>query len=424
MTQKETKNDIIFNLIKKEQNRQIKTLGLIASENFVSDNVLKCAGSILTNKYSEGYPMNRYYAGCKFVDEIENIAINRAKDLFKANYINVQPHSGSQANLAVLMACLNPGDTILGFNISHGGHLSHGAYVNFSGIIYKSFFYGVKKETGLINYDQMKYLANKKQPKLIICGASSYSRDIDYCFFKQVADSINALLLADISHTAGLIVKGLLNNPIKHCHVVTTTTHKTLRGPRGGLIIMGKDFEFQKNQNLNKMSNFINRSVFPGTQGGALQHIISAKAVAFEESLSNNFLIYAKNIIRNAKLLSKELQKMNYNVISGGTDNHCLLIDLNNKNITGLKAQTLLEKSDIICNKNMIPFDDKNANITSGIRIGSAGITTRGLSLKDVKKIPLLIHAVLSKNKSYKEIKLKINNMMNKYPLFNKQFIL
>ena len=376
--------EIIFDLIKKEQKRQINGIELIASENFVSNDVMKAAGSVLTNKYAEGYPGKRYYGGCEVIDEVESIAINRAKELFGAEYANVQPHSGSQANASVFHAFLRPGDKILGFDLAHGGHLTHGSSVNFSGRIYNASFYGVEKETGLLDYCEIRRIANKEKPQMIIAGASAYSRDIDFSEFRNIADEVNAFLLADISHPSGLIAKGLLNDPIPHCHVVTTTTHKTLRGARGGLILMGKDFENPfglkyKSGKLKPMSNQIDMGVFPGNQGGPLEHVIAAKAVGFREALTDDFLKYMVRVRNNAKAMANELSKRNYNLISGGTDNHLMLIDLRNKKITGKEAEEALVKADITANKNMVPFDDKSPFVTSGIRFGTAAITTLSL---------------------------------------------
>ena len=374
----------IFELIAEEKERQLNGIELIASENFTSPQVMEAAGSVLTNKYAEGYPGKRYYGGCEVVDKIEQLAIDRAKELFVAEYANVQPHSGSQANAAVYQACLKPGDTILGFDLSHGGHLTHGSPVNFSGKLYRPVFYGVDEETGVINYDKIEEIAKKERPKLIIAGASAYSRDMDFKRFREIADSVDALLLADIAHPAGLIAKGILNDPMPHCHFVTTTTHKTLRGPRGGLILMGQDFENPfgiklKNGNLRKMSALINLAVFPGNQGGPLEHIIAAKAIAFGEALSDEFLHYMLQVKKNAEAMAAAFVAKDYKIISGGTDNHMMLIDLRNKNITGKDAENILVKADITANKNMVPFDDKSPFITSGIRFGTAAITTRGL---------------------------------------------
>src|SRR5690554_5185148 len=363
----------IFELIEDEKQRQLNGLELIASENFVSDQVMEAAGSVLTNKYAEGYPGRRYYGGCEVVDEVEQLAIDRAKALFGAEYANVQPHSGSQANTAVFAACLKPGDKFLGFDLSHGGHLTHGSPVNFSGRLYNPVFYGVDEETGVLNYDKIQAIALKERPKMIIAGASAYSRDMDFKRFREIADSVGAILMADIAHPAGLIAKGILNDPIPHCHIVTTTTHKTLRGPRGGLILMGADFDNPfgiklKNGSLRKMSALLDLAVFPGNQGGPLMHIIAAKAVAFGEALDDSFLHYMLQVKKNAAAMAKAFVDKGYKIISGGTDNHMMLIDLRNKNITGKDAENMLVKADITANKNMVPFDDKSPFITSGIR--------------------------------------------------------
>ena len=416
----------IFDLIQDEKERQLNGLELIASENFVSDQVMEAAGSVLTNKYAEGYPNKRYYGGCEVVDIVEQLAIDRAKTLFGAEYVNVQPHSGSQANSAVFFALLKPGDKILGFDLSHGGHLTHGSPVNFSGTLYKTSFYGVEKETGVLNYDKIQEIAKKENPKVIIAGASAYSRDIDFKRFREIADSVSALLVADISHPAGLIAKGILNDPIPHCHVVTTTTHKTLRGPRGGMIMMGKDFENPwgitlKNGKPKMMSSFLNSAVFPGNQGGPLEHIIAAKAIAFGEALTDEFLHYQIQVKKNAAAMAKAFVKKGYNIISGGTDNHMMLIDLRNKNITGKEAENALVKADITVNKNMVPFDDKSPFVTSGIRVGSAAITTRGLKEKDMDGIVSLIDDVINdfENETVLEaIAEKVNTMMSHRPLF------
>jgi len=379
----------IFELIQKEEERQIKGIELIASENYVSQNVLDAAGSILTNKYAEGYPSKRYYGGCEIVDQIEQLAIERLKLLFNAEYANVQPHSGSQANSAVYLACLKPGDKILGFDLSHGGHLTHGSPVNFSGQLYNAFFYGVSKDSGLIDYKTMREIALKEKPKMLICGASAYSRDWDYSFFREVADEIGAILFADISHPSGLIAKGLLNDPLQLCDIVTTTTHKTLRGPRGGVIMMGKDFDNpwgykNKKGDKKRMSTILNSAVFPGSQGGPLEHVIAAKAVAFGEALQDNFFEYMLRVKQNAHCLAEGLSSLGYDIVSEGTDNHCLLIDLRSKNITGKDAEFALGQANITVNKNMVPFDNQSPFITSGIRIGSAAITTRGMTINDI----------------------------------------
>jgi len=416
----------IFDLILDEQDRQIHGLELIASENFVSDQVLEAAGSILTNKYAEGYPGKRYYGGCEVVDQIEQIAIDRAKALFGADYANVQPHSGSQANTAVFHACLQPGDKILGFDLSHGGHLTHGSPVNFSGRLYNPVFYGVEKETGILNYDKIQEIATKEQPKLIIAGASAYSRDMDFARFREIADSVGALLLADISHPAGLIAKGLMNDPIPHCHIVTTTTHKTLRGPRGGLILMGKDFENPfglktPKGELRMMSALLDSGVFPGNQGGPLEHIIAAKAVAFGEALSDEFFSYMLQVQKNAKAMAAAFVKRGYDIISGGTDNHMMLIDLRNKNITGKEAENALVKAEITVNKNMVPFDDKSPFVTSGIRVGTPAITTRGLVEADMETIVALIDEVIQNYTDeavLENVADAVNELMGERPIF------
>ncbi len=386
----------IFDLIQDEKERQLNGLELIASENFVSEQVMKAQGSVLTNKYAEGYPGKRYYGGCEVVDVIEQIAIDRAKELFGAEYVNVQPHSGSQANTAVFAACLQPGDTILGFDLAHGGHLTHGSPVNFSGKLYNPVFYGVNKETGLIDYEHLNEQAQKHKPKLIIAGASAYSRDMDFKRFREIADSVGAILMADISHPAGLIAKGILSDPLPHCHVVTTTTHKTLRGPRGGMIMIGKDFENPlglklKSGKLKKMSTLFNSAVFPGNQGGPLEHVIAAKAVAFGEALTDQFLEYQIQVRANAQAMAEAFIARGYNIISGGTDNHMMLIDLRNKNITGKDAEIALGKAEITVNKNMVPFDTESPFVTSGIRIGTPAITTRGLVEEDMENVVSLI---------------------------------
>ena len=416
----------IFDLIKKEQQRQLSGIELIASENFTSPDVMFACGSVLTNKYAEGYPGKRYYGGCEVVDEIETLAIERAKSLFGAEYANVQPHSGSQANAAVFNAFLKPGDKLLGFDLSHGGHLTHGSSVNFSGIFYKTSFYGVEKNTGLLNYEKIADIAKKEKPNMIIAGASAYSRDMDFKKFRDIADSVGAFLLADISHPSGLIAKGLLNDPLPHCHVVTTTTHKTLRGPRGGLILMGKNFDNPfgkkyKNGNIKPMSNLLDLAVFPGNQGGPLEHIIGGKAIAFGEAIEDSFMEYIVNVRNNAKAMANELVSRNYNIISGGTDNHMMLIDLRNKNITGKDAERTLVNADITANKNMVPFDDKSPFITSGIRFGTAAVTTRGLKENDMKTIVNFIDQALTNpdNKNLiTNIKFEVNELMSKLPLF------
>ena len=420
------KDTEIFELILDEQDRQIHGIELIASENFVSDETMEAAGSCLTNKYAEGYPNKRYYGGCEVVDVVEQIAIDRAKALFGAEYVNVQPHSGSQANTAVYATCLKPGDKILGFDLSHGGHLTHGSPVNFSGKLYNPVFYGVEKETGLLNYDKIQEIATKEQPKMIIAGASAFSRDIDYKRFREIADSVGALLMADISHPAGLIAKGLLNDPVPHCHIITTTTHKTLRGPRGGMIMMGKDFPNPFGIKTPKgetrmMSSLLDSSVFPGNQGGPLMHIIAAKAVAFGEALTDEFFHYTLQVQKNAKAMAEAFVKRGYDIISGGTDNHMMLIDLRNKGISGKQAEEALGLAEITVNKNMVPFDDKSPFVTSGIRIGTPAITTRGLKEEDMEVIVELIDKVLM-NKDNEEVvaqvKEQINEMMAEKPMF------
>ena len=420
------KDQQIFDLIQEEEQRQLQGLELIASENFVSNQVLEATGSVLTNKYAEGYPGKRYYGGCEIVDEVEQLAIDRAKTLFGADYVNVQPHSGSQANTAVFFACLKPGDTFLGFDLSHGGHLTHGSPVNFSGKLYNPVFYGVDKTTGLINMDVVEEIAIREKPKMIIAGASAYSREFDYKRFREIADNVGAILLADISHPAGLIAKGIISDPIPYCHIVTTTTHKTLRGPRGGMIMMGKDFENPfgirlKNGNLKKMSSLLNSGIFPGNQGGPLEHVIAAKAVAFGEALTDDFLHYSVQVKKNAKVMAKAFMDKDYQIISGGTDNHMLLIDLRNKNITGKEAEEALVKADITVNKNMVPFDDKSPFVTSGIRIGTPAITTRGLVETDMQLVVDLVDEVIMNfNDSEKldAIALKVNELMAGRDLF------
>ncbi|CAM1370798.1 serine hydroxymethyltransferase [Tenacibaculum litopenaei] len=395
------KDHQIFDLIAEEKKRQLNGLELIASENFVSEQVMEAQGSVLTNKYAEGYPGKRYYGGCEVVDIVEQIAIDRAKELFGAAYVNVQPHSGSQANTAVFAACLKPGDTILGFDLSHGGHLTHGSPVNFSGKLYNPVFYGVKKETGLIDYDHLEAQAKEHQPKLIIAGASAYSRDIDFARFREIADSVGAILMADISHPAGLIAKGILSDPLPHCHIVTTTTHKTLRGPRGGMIMMGQDFDNPfgltlKSGKPKKMSTLLNSAVFPGNQGGPLEHVIAAKAVAFGEALTDEFLEYQIQVRENARAMAAAFVAKGYHIISNGTDNHMMLIDLRNKGITGKDAELALGKAEITVNKNMVPFDTQSPFITSGIRVGTAAVTTRGLVEEDMQSIVDLIDEAIN----------------------------
>jgi glycine hydroxymethyltransferase len=420
------KDNVIFNLIEKEKNRQIHGIELIASENFVSEQVMQAMGSVLTNKYAEGLPGKRYYGGCEVVDQVEQLAIDRLKELFGAEWANVQPHSGAQANAAVMLAVLKPGDTILGFDLSHGGHLTHGSPVNFSGKLYRPTFYGVEKETGRINYDKVAETARKEKPKLIICGASSYSRDWDYARLRAIADEVGALLMADISHPAGLIAKGLLNNPLPHCHIITSTTHKTLRGPRGGVIMMGKDFPnpfglTTPKGEIRSMSSLLDAAVFPGTQGGPLEHVIAAKAVAFGEALSDDFKTYGQQVMKNAKAMAQAFVNKGYAVISGGTDNHSMLIDLRSKNVTGKEAENALVKADITVNKNMVPFDDKSPFITSGIRVGTPAITTRGIKEDKIPYIVELIDEVLM-NKDNEQViasvRKKVNELMKDLPLF------
>jgi glycine hydroxymethyltransferase len=420
------KDNVIFKLIKEELHRQTEGIELIASENYVSDQVMKAMGSVLTNKYAEGLPFKRYYGGCEVVDKIEQLAIDRAKELYGAAWVNVQPHSGAQANAAVMLACLKPGDTILGLDLSHGGHLTHGSHVNYSGRLYHPTFYGVEKETGLINYDVLEATAKKEKPKMIICGASAYSRDWDYIRLRKIADEVGAVILADISHPSGLIAKGILNDPLPHCHIVTTTTHKTLRGPRGGMIMMGKDFENPYGEKTPKgetkmMSALLDMAVFPGIQGGPLEHVIATKAVAYGEALSDDYMLYCVQLIKNSQAMAKGFKDLGYNIVSGGTDNHMFLIDLRNKGLTGKEALAALEQVNITVNKNMVPFDDKSAFVTSGIRIGSPAITTRGLKEKDCLKVVELLDHVLKHKDNPKElakIKKKVNTMMAKYPLF------
>jgi len=422
-----TRDNQIFELIKDEEQRQLNSLELIASENFVSNQVLEATGSVLTNKYAEGYPGKRYYGGCEIVDEVEQLAIDRAKTLFGADYVNVQPHSGSQANTAVFAACLSPGDVFLGFDLSHGGHLTHGSPVNFSGKLYNPVFYGVDKETGLINMDTVEAIAIREKPKMIIAGASAYSREFDYKRFREIADKVGALLLADISHPSGLIAKGILGDPLPHCHIVTTTTHKTLRGPRGGIIMMGSDFDNPfgqkfKNGNLKKMSSLLNSGIFPGNQGGPLEHVIAAKAIAFGEALTDEFLHYTVQVKKNAKMMAEAFTARGYKIISGGTDNHMLLIDLRNKNITGKEAEEALEKADITVNKNMVPFDDKSPFVTSGIRIGTPAITTRGLVETDMITVVNLVDEVImnfNDEEKLETIAEKVNKLMEGRSLFN-----
>ena len=417
----------IFDLINKEKSRQSNGIELIASENFTSPSVIEACGSVLTNKYAEGYPGKRYYGGCEVVDQVELLAIERAKNLFGAVYANVQPHSGSQANTAVFHAFLKPGDKILGFDLSHGGHLTHGSPVNFSGRLYDASFYGVEKKTGRLDYDNILLLAKQIRPKMIIAGASAYSRDIDYSKFREIADEVGAFLLADISHPSGMIATGLLSDPIPHCHVATTTTHKTLRGPRGGLILMGEDFDNPfglklKSGKIQKMSHLLNMAVFPGNQGGPLMHVIAAKAIAFEEAQQPSFKIYMKQVRNNAQAMAKAFIERNYKLISGGTDNHMMLIDLRNKNVTGKDVELALVKAEITANKNMVPFDDKSPFVTSGIRVGTSAITTRGLKEQDMETIVELIDRVINniENQSILEAVAKeVHSLMKGRALFN-----
>lgn len=421
-----SRDKAIFDLIEAEKNRQLNGIELIASENFVSEEVMSAMGSVLTNKYAEGLPGKRYYGGCQIVDQVETLAIERLKELFGAEWANVQPHSGAQANTAVFLACLQPGDKILGFDLSHGGHLSHGSPVNISGKYYEPHFYGVSKETGLVDYDMLEEVARREQPKLIICGASAYSRDWDYARIRKVADEIGALVLADISHPAGAIAAGLLNNPLEHCHIVTTTTHKTLRGPRGGVIMMGKNFDNPfglkwKNGNPKSMAALLDAAVFPGTQGGPLEHVIAAKAVAFGEALTDNYKNYMKQVLANAKVMAEEFVKRGYAVISGGTDNHSMLIDLRSKNVTGKDAENRLVDADITVNKNMVPFDTESPFVTSGIRVGTSAITSRGVKAEEIPAIVGFIDEVLSDIENddvIASVRSKVNAMMSDRPLF------
>ena len=420
------RDEQIFELIEAEHQRQLNGLELIASENFTSDQVLEATGSVLTNKYAEGYPGKRYYGGCEVVDEVEQIAIDRAKTLFGAAYANVQPHSGSQANTAVFAAVLNPGDKILGFDLSHGGHLTHGSPVNFSGKIYNPSFYGVNPESGLLDYDVIMQRAKEECPKLIIAGASAYSRDMDFKQFRAVADEVGALLLADISHPAGLIAKGILNDPLPHCHVVTTTTHKTLRGPRVGMILMGNDFENPfgqtlKNGSLKMMSSLMDSGVFPGNQGGPLEHVIAGKAIAFGEAIEDSFLYYMLQVKRNATAMAQAFMDRDYGLVSGGTDNHLMLLDLRNKNVTGKAAEQALVRAHITVNKNMVPFDDQSPFITSGIRVGTPAVTTRGMKEADMETIVDLIDQVIQNienDKVIDEVGQKVHDLMSGRPLF------
>jgi glycine hydroxymethyltransferase len=419
-------DSLVFDLIKQEKRRQMHGIELIASENFTSPFVMEAQGSVLTNKYAEGLPGKRYYGGCEVVDQVETLAIERLKELFGAAWANVQPHSGAQANAAVMLAVLQPGDKILGFDLSHGGHLTHGSPVNFSGKLYRPSFYGVEQATGLIDWDKVAATAQREKPKLLICGASAYSRDWDYARLRQIADSVGALLLADISHPSGLIARGLLNDPLPHCHIVTTTTHKTLRGPRGGVIMLGQDFENPlgikgPKGNLRLMSELLDGAVFPGTQGGPLEHVIAAKAVAFGEALSDSYARYILRVKQNADIMAQAFLGLGYHIISGGTDNHLMLIDLRNKGISGKQAENALIKADITINKNMVPFDDKSPFVTSGMRVGTAAITTRGLSERDMPRIVELIDRVLTHHENetaLAQVRREVNAWMEEFPLF------
>ena len=422
------RDDQLFNLIQKELERQQDGLELIASENFVSRQVLQAMGSCLTNKYAEGLPGKRYYGGCEIVDMVENLARDRAKELFGAAWVNVQPHSGAQANAAVMLALLKPGDKILGLDLSHGGHLTHGSAVNFSGKLYNPSFYGVEKETGRIDWEKVVEKARIEKPKLIICGASAYSRDWDYKRLREIADEVGAYLMCDMAHPAGIISKGLLNNPLPHCHVVTTTTHKTLRGPRGGMVLMGQDFEvpYGAKQEMKTMSSIMDLSVFPGTQGGPLEHVIAAKAVAFGEALTPEFTDYIKQVVRNAQALANSFENRGYEIITGGTDNHLMLIDLRNKNITGKAAENTLVKAHITINKNMVPFDDKSPFITSGIRIGSAAITTRGMKEENMDQVVQYIDDVLmniDNETRISEIGKQVIDFAQEFPLYQEEAV-
>ena len=420
------KDKKIFDLIEQERQRQTHGIELIASENFVSNQVMEAMGSVLTNKYAEGFPRRRYYGGCEVVDQVEQLAIDRAKELFGVEYANVQPHSGSQANAAVMLGVLKPGDKILGFNLAHGGHLTHGSPVNFSGKLYETSFYSLEKESGQINYDTIAETASKEKPQLIICGASAYSRDWDYKRFREIADSVGALLMGDISHPAGLIAAGILNNPVEHCHILTTTTHKTLRGPRGGMIMIGKDFEnpwglTTPKGKIRMMSSIMDSAVFPGSQGGPLEHVIAAKAIAFGEALKPEFKNYTDQVIKNAKVMAQCFVDKGYKVISGGTDNHCMLLDLRSKGITGKEAENTLVLADITVNKNMVPFDDKSPFITSGMRVGTPAITTRGVKEDTIPQIVDLIDEVLmniDNETVISDVRKKVNALMRQYPLF------
>lgn len=422
------KDTQLFELIELEHQRQKKGIELIASENFVSDEVMNAMGSCLTNKYAEGYPGHRYYGGCGVVDKVEQLAIDRVKELFGAEYANVQPHSGAQANMAVFLACMNPGDTFMGFNLAHGGHLTHGSPVNFSGLMYNAVGYNVDKETGYIDYDQMEAVAKEKRPKLIIGGASAYSREWDYARMRKIADEVGAIFMVDMAHPAGLIATGLLNNPVDYAHIVTSTNHKTLRGPRGGFILIGKDFENPWGKTNNKgeirmMSSIIDSAVFPGMQGGPLEHIIASKAVAFGEALRPEFKDYQTQVLKNARAMSDALQSLGYHVVSGGTDNHCMLVDLRTKfpNLTGKQAEAALVKADITVNKNMVPFDTRSPFQTSGVRFGTPAITTRGAKEDAMREIVELVDCVLrnvENDSVISSVRSKVNSMMAEYPMF------
>lgn len=420
------KDKVIFDLIEREKERQQDGIELIASENFTSQQVMKAMGTVLTNKYAEGLPGKRYYGGCEVVDEIEQLAIDRAKELFGAEWANVQPHSGAQANASVMLACLKPGDKILGFDLSHGGHLTHGSPVNFSGKLYQPVFYGVEEMTGIIDFDKLIETAQREKPKMIICGASAYSRDWDYQKLRVAADSVGAILMADIAHPAGLIARGLLNDPMEHCHVVTTTTHKTLRGPRGGMIMVGKNIDNPwglktPKGEVRKIGAILDSGVFPGTQGGPLEHVIAAKAVSFQEALSDEYLGYVVQVVKNAKAMAESFVERGYKIISGGTDNHLMLIDLRSKKLTGKQAEEALIQADITINKNMVPFDSQSPFVTSGMRIGTPAITTRGMAEKDVVKVVELVDEALQKPedaKHLKSVRRKVNRLMQKFPLY------
>lgn len=420
------RDEAIFNLIEQEKERQQKGLELIASENFTSPQVMEAMGSVLTNKYAEGLPRKRYYGGCEIVDEIEQLAIDRAKELYGASWANVQPHSGAQANAAVMLGVLEAGDKILGFDLSHGGHLTHGSPVNFSGKLYQTSFYGVEESTGRIDWDKLRETARKEQPKLIIVGASAYSRDWDYEHLRETADEVGALLLADISHPSGLIARGLLNDPLEYCHIITTTTHKTLRGPRGGMIMLGENFDNPWGKTtpkgvIKKMSAILDGAVFPGTQGGPLEHVIAAKAVAFGEALSDDYLEYVIQVQKNARVLAEAFTQKGYDLISGGTDNHMMLIDLRNKNVTGKAAENALVQANITVNKNMVPFDTQSPFVTSGIRVGTAAVTTRGLEENDMPRIAELIDKVIQNIENegvIEEVRGEVNAWMKEFPLY------